>query len=95
MSATQNRPDIRFMKPIEYPWASGAFYTALDVIGAKPKVRDNTLIAIILSFLTMVYWNRNAFGVLDNLSSAPNICGCLLGIAFTFGFVKNPSNVPL
>jgi hypothetical protein len=83
------------MKPIEYPWASGAFYTALDVIGAKPKVRDNTLIAIILSFLTMVYWNRNAFGVLDNLSSAPNICGCLLGIAFTIRSVQDSNNVPL
>jgi hypothetical protein len=55
MTATQNRPHIRYVRPIEYPWVSNVLHIVLNVIRAKPKVRDNLFIAIILSFLTTVY----------------------------------------
>jgi hypothetical protein len=61
-------------------------FIALDVIEAKPKVCDNLPIATILFFPTMVYWDRSAFGALGNLSSVPNIGGCLLGMTFIIGF---------
>jgi hypothetical protein len=89
MSATQNGPDIRYVKPINYPWALGALHTVLDVIRAKPKVLDNLPIATILFFPVMVCWSRNAFGILGNPSS-----GYLLDRAFTIEFEQNPSNVP-
>jgi hypothetical protein len=73
----------------------GALYTTPDVITAKPKVRGNLLIATILNFPTLVYWSRSAFGALGNLSNALDFDGCLLGMAFTIGFVQDPSNVPV
>jgi hypothetical protein len=65
----------------------------LNVIGAKPEVRDNLLVATILSFPTPVYWSRSAFGALGNPSSALDLVGCLLGMAFTTAFVRDPSIV--
>jgi hypothetical protein len=67
----------------------------LNVIGAKPEVRDNLLVATILSFPTPVYWSRSAFGALGNPSNAVDIHGCLLGMAFTTRSIGDPSNVPL
>jgi hypothetical protein len=95
ISATQNRPDIRYLRPIEYPRAFGALHTALDVIGAKPEVRDNHFGPTILSFTSLVCWSRSAFGTLGNPSSALDIGGSLLGMAFTFRSVGDPHNVPL
>jgi hypothetical protein len=72
-----------------------ALHTALDVIGAKLEVRDNLLVATIFSSPTPVCWSRNAFGALGNPSSALDVGSCLLGMAFTTGSVRDPSNVPL
>jgi hypothetical protein len=96
MSASQNGPDIRYLRPIGYPWAFGALYTVLDVIEAKLEVCDNLFVATILSFPTTVYWSKNAFGALGNPSSAPDtLVTALLGMEFTTGFVRDPSNLPL
>jgi hypothetical protein len=73
----------------------GALYTALDVIGAKPEVRDNHPGPTILSFPSLVYWSRSAFGALGNPSSALDIGASLLGIAFTTRSMGDPRNVPL
>jgi hypothetical protein len=67
----------------------------LNVIEAKPEVHDNLFVATILSFPTLVCWNKSSFGTLGNPSSALDISGCLLGMAITTGFVQDPSNVPL
>jgi hypothetical protein len=83
MSATQNGLDIKYLRPIEYPWAFSALYIALDVIGAKPEVRDNQPVATILFLPITIYWSGGAFGDLSNLNSAPDICGCLLDMTFT------------
>jgi hypothetical protein len=80
MSATQNGPNIRYVRPIDYPWAFSALHTTLDVIGAKLEVRDDLLVATILSFSTTICWSRSAFGPFGNPSSTPDICRCLLGI---------------
>jgi hypothetical protein len=73
-----------------------ALHTALNVIGTKPEVYDNLLIATILSFLTSICWSRSAFGALGNLpSSTLDLGGCLLGMACTTGSMRDPSNVPL
>jgi hypothetical protein len=90
-----NKPDIRYLRPIEYPQAFGVLHTTLNVIGAEPKVRDNLLVATILSCPIPVCWNKSTFGALGNPSSALDLGGCLLGMAFTTGFVRDPSNVPL
>jgi hypothetical protein len=95
ISATQNRPDIRYLRPIKYPRAFGALHTALDVIGAKPKVRDNQLGSTILSFPFPVCWSNNALGAFGNPSSALDIGASLLGMAFTTRSVGDPRNVPL
>jgi hypothetical protein len=95
MSATQNGPYIRYLRPIDYLWAFGALYIAINVIRAKPEVHDNLLIASILNFPTTVCWSRNAFGAFGNLGSALDVCGYLLGIASTNGSIQDPSNVPL
>jgi hypothetical protein len=95
ISATQNKLDARYLRPIEYPLAFGALHTALDVIGAKPELRDNHLGPIILSFPSLVCWSSSAFGVLGNPSSALDIGGCLLGMAFTTRPMGDPCNVPL
>jgi hypothetical protein len=76
-------------------WAFGALHTTFDVIGTKLEVRDNFLIATILQSPTTVCWRRTAFGALGNPSNVPDIGGCLLGMAFTIGFVQDPSNVSL
>jgi hypothetical protein len=52
----------------------------LDVIRAKLVVRDNLLVATILTFPTPICWSRSALG---NPSSALDLGGCLLGMAFT------------
>jgi hypothetical protein len=67
----------------------------LDVIGSKPEVHDNLLVATILSVPTIVCWSRSAFGALSNPNSALDIGGCLLGIAFIIGCMGDPNNVPL
>jgi hypothetical protein len=54
----------------------------------KLEVRNNFLIATILSFPTPIRWNRSAFGTLGNPSNALDIGGCLLGMAFTIGPIK-------
>jgi hypothetical protein len=95
ISTTQNRPNVRYLRPIEYLRAFGALHTTLDVIGAKPEVRDNHLGPTILSFPSPVCWSRSAFGALGNLSSALDIGGSLLGMAFTTRFVGDPRNMPL
>jgi hypothetical protein len=95
MSASPNRPDIRYLRPFNYPWAFGTLHTVFDVIMAKPKVNNNLLIATILIFPAMVYWSRNNFGALGNLSNALDIGSSLLCRAFAIGFVQDPSNVPL
>jgi hypothetical protein len=66
MSATQNGLDIRYLRPIKYPWAFGALHIVLDVITAKLKFRDKIPIATILFFPTMVCWSRSAFRALGN-----------------------------
>jgi hypothetical protein len=83
------------MRPFKYPWGFGAPHTTFNVIGAKPEVGDNLLIATIMSFPTTVCWSRSAFGAFGNPSSLPDVCTCLLGMEFAIGFVQNPSNVPL
>jgi hypothetical protein len=95
ISATQNRPDIRYLRPIEYPRAFGALHRTLDVIGAKPEVRDNHLGPTILSFPSPVCWSSSALGALGNPSSTLDIGASLLGMAFTIRFVGDPRNVPL
>jgi hypothetical protein len=67
----------------------------LDVIRAKPEIRDNLLGTTILSFPSPVCWSRSAFGALGNPSNVLDIGGCLLGMAFTIRSVGDPSNVPL
>jgi hypothetical protein len=66
---------------------SGALHIVLDVIGTELEVRDNIPIATILFFPTSVCWSGSAFGILSNPSNAPEIGGCLLGMAFTIDFV--------
>jgi hypothetical protein len=78
ISATQNRPDVRYLRLIEYPRAFGALHTALDVIGAKLEVHDNHFGPIILSFLSPVCWSRSAFGALGNPSVGTRILIFLL-----------------
>jgi hypothetical protein len=95
MNASEDEPDIMYLRPIDNPWAFGALHIALDVIRAKPKVGDNLFVATILIFPTTICWNRSAFGTLGNLSSTLNISGCLLGMAFIIGSMQDPSNVPL
>jgi hypothetical protein len=95
ISATQNKPDIRYLRPIEYSRAFGALHTTLDIIRAKPEVRDNHLGPTILSFLSTVCWSSSAFGALGNPSSALDIGAFLLGMAFTTRSVGDPRNVPL
>jgi hypothetical protein len=73
----------------------GALHTTLNVIGTRPEVRDNLLVATILSIPTPVCWSKSAFGVLGNPSNALDLGSCLLGMAFTTRSVRDPSNVPL
>jgi hypothetical protein len=73
----------------------GALHTMLDVIAVKPEVRNNLLVATILSFPTPVCWNRNAFGALGDPSSALDIGGSLLGMTITTRSIGDLSNVPL
>jgi hypothetical protein len=80
---------------MKYPWAFGALHTALVVIEEKPEFHGNLPIATILFFPTTICRSRSAFGALGNPSNAPNICGCLLGIAFTIRSVQDSNNVPL
>jgi hypothetical protein len=95
ISTIQNRPDIRYLRPIDYSWVLGALYTTLDVIGSKPEIRDNFLVVSILSFPTPICWSKSVFGALGNPSNALDLGGCLLGMAFTIGYVRDPSNVRL
>jgi hypothetical protein len=83
ISATQNKLDIGYLRPIEYPRAFGALHTALDVTGVKPEVRDNHLGPTILSFPSPVCWSSSALGALGNPSNALDISASLLGMAFT------------
>jgi hypothetical protein len=73
----------------------GALHTALDVFEAKLEVCDNHLGPTILSFPSPVCWSRNALGAFGNPSSALNIGGSLLGMAFITRSVGDPRNVPL
>ena len=73
----------------------GALHTVLNVIGAKPEIHDNFLVPTILNFPTSVYWSTSAFGALGNPSSALDLGGCLLGMAFIIGYIQDPSDVPL
>jgi hypothetical protein len=73
----------------------GALHTPLNIIRAKPEVCDNLLVATILSFLTPICWSRSALGALGNPSSALDLGGCLLDMAFTTESVQDPSNMPL
>jgi hypothetical protein len=80
---------------MDYQRAFGTFHIVLDVIAAKPKVGDNLLVATILFFPTMVCWRKSAFGTFGNPSSALDIGGYLLDMAFTTELVRDSSNVPL
>jgi hypothetical protein len=82
MSATQNRPDLRYLRPIKYPWSFGGLYIVLNVIRAKPEVHDNLLVATILFLSITICCSRNAFGALGNPSSATDIGDYLLGMVF-------------
>ena len=95
ISATQNRPNIRYLKPIEYLWALFALHTALDVIGAKPEVRDNHLGPTILNIPSSFCWSNSAFGALSNPSNALEVGGCMLGMKFITRSMGDPCNVPL
>ena len=87
--------DMRYLGPIEYPWAFGALHTALNVIQAKPEVHDNLFGPTILSLPTTICWSRSAFKALGNPSSALDLGGYLLDMVFTIGSMQDPSNVPL
>jgi hypothetical protein len=95
MNATQNGIDIRYLRSIDYLWMIGALHKALNVIGAKPEVCDNLLVATTLSFSTPFCRSKSGFGILSNPSSVLDIGGCLLDMAFTIGFVRDLSNMPL
>jgi hypothetical protein len=73
----------------------GALHIVLNVIKAKPKVCDNLPVATILVFPIIVCWSRSVFKACGNPSSAPDISGCLLDMAFIIWTMQNPSNVPL
>jgi hypothetical protein len=78
----------KYLRPIDFPRTFDVLDTTLDVIGAKSEVGDNLLFATIC-------WSRNAFGALGNPSSAFDIGGWQLDMAFTIGSKQDPSNVPL